>query len=126
MTTQQKKSVHHTSIQHLSEKVDFNAIIVAYRSKEGMWKGFTFPYGETTEASTKKEAIKKMRVLTRAYSDILHTYHNPSHLMNAGLEDLEDKEVFNHIFQVKPSIEKLYSKEGKIDSKNYYAETYRV
>ena len=94
MNIQQKTSVNPGPICYSPEEVNFNAIIVVYKSKNGDWKGFTHPYGETTEANTRAEAIKKMRVLTRAYSDILRQYDNPSHLINGGLVDLEDKEVF--------------------------------
>ena len=106
------------------EAVPFNALLVAYKAKDKSWRGFIHPYGETTEANTKKEAIIKLRELADAYYSVLKQYDFPEHLKNAGLLDLSDRVVFDRVVGNKVFMKGIHSKEGKADSLNCYVETY--
>ena len=105
--------------------VSFNAILVVYQVDEDDWKGFTHPYGETTEATSKKEAIQKLRVLADAYYATIKNYNFPTHLVNGHLDNIMDRKVFNWIVGNDSVMRKIYSKSGIADSVYYYAEAYR-
>lgn len=103
---------------------ELNPLIIVYKAEAKLWRGFVDPYGETTEASTKEEAIEKMRDLTAAYKSTAEEYGNPKHLVYAGVSDLKDREVFSNIVTEQVLMKKLYA-DGKVDGKFFYVETYR-
>lgn len=105
-------------------KLDFNALMVVYQLQDGTWRGFAAPYGETTEAGSKKEAIKKIRILTAAYHDTMHSYGSPHHLKYAGLADVSDRAVYDGVLSRKSFMEEIH-KAGKVDTENVYVEAYR-
>jgi hypothetical protein len=103
---------------------DFDALLTVYKVGEGDWRGFAYPYGETTEGPSKKETTKKLRELTEAYYLIVKKYNSPKHLVNGHLE-LQDREVFGSVVTNKPFMEQVYSDTGKADSEDIYVEAYR-
>ena len=100
--------------------VDFSAILAVYKSNEGYWKGFAFPYDVMTQANTKASALKQLRSLVKVYTDELKKYNFPAHLVHVPLTDLEDREVFTRVVADKIDQKKV------IDQQNYQAETYKV
>lgn len=106
------------------KELDFKAFLVVYEASKGEWKGFTHPYGETTEANSKKEAISKLKDLTGAYDRMLKNYQYPSNLMSGHLEDPMDRGVFSWVTRNKSLTEKVFSKLGKADSPHCYVEAY--
>jgi len=109
-----------------SVPIDFNAIIGIYPIQGGEWRGFAYPYGETTEADSKEKAIEKMRELTEAYARTVEKYGNPTHLVNTGLIEEEDKAVVYQIIGNKEYMSRLHSEKGIADLDPYYAEAYRI
>lgn len=109
----------------VGKEVDFRAILGVYESQDGAWKAFAYPYGETTEADSKDEALTQIRDLTKAYEEIIDEYSSPSHLTNVGLCDEEDKKVLNSIIFSKENMNKILNK-GVVDVGNCYAEAYGV
>ena len=104
---------------------DVRPIMVVYQRDDNTWRAFAHPYGETTEADSKEEAIEKIRDLTAAYKEIVAQYKNPMHLIHGGLDNLTDREVFAWVFGNKKMVEQLHSAAGKADSKHCYVEAYR-
>ncbi|MEI7513188.1 MAG: hypothetical protein WCJ74_01025 [bacterium] len=100
--------------------VDFSAILAVYKSSEGCWKGFAFPYDVMTQANTKTLALKQLRVLVKVYTDELKKYDFPPHLVHVPLTDLEDREVFARVLDDKIDQKKI------IDQQDYHAETYKI
>lgn len=107
------------------KSTNFNALLVVYKIAEGCWKGFIHPYGETTEATFKEEAIKKLRDLADAYYETIKRYNFPAHLVNPHLEDVTDRDVFSRVVRNESFMKKVYSEPGKADSEHCYAEAYR-
>lgn len=103
-----------------SSKVDFSAVLVVYKSKEGVWKGFAHPYNVVTEASTKAEALAILKGLVDAYEGELRIFNFPSHLISKSLNDLEDRQVFQRV------IEDAIEQKGIVDRVHYHAETHHV
>jgi len=119
-------SPRRTSSSHSVRKsVNFKALLVVYRVEKGHWKGFIHPYGETTEASTKEKAIKKLRDLADAYHEAIERYDSPRHLVSGHLDDVMDRDVFRQVVGDKSFMEKIHSESGKADSQSCYVETYR-
>lgn len=104
---------------------NFHAFLVVYKNTEGMWRGFAYPYGETTEAPTKVKAIKTIKVLADAYYRTIKAYDFPTHLTNGHLEDVADRQVFNWVVGNKSFMEQLHSKAGKVDTSDCYVEAYK-
>ncbi len=100
--------------------VNFSAILVAYKSKEGYWKGFAHPYGVTSQAKSKMKALELLKELVEAYRKELKKYGFPSHLVHQTLVDVEDREMFSVV--VKDAVDQ----KGIIDKEDYHAETYTV
>ncbi len=113
-----------SSARFKQEGVAFNALLVVYEVEKTAWRGFVHPYGETTEADSKEEAIKKLRALTDAYYNTLVKYNSPVNLVNGHLEDVEDRKVFNWVIGNKTLMEGVHSEEGKADSEFCYVEAY--
>jgi hypothetical protein len=111
--------VKHNAIKK-SKLVDFSAILAVYKSSEGYWKGFAFPYDVMTQANTKASALKQLRSLVKIYTDELKKYNFPAHLVHVPLTDLEDREVFTRVVADKIDQKKV------IDQQNYHAETYKI
>lgn len=107
------------------KSTNFNALLIVYEISEGRWKGFIHPYGETTEATSKEGAIKKLRDLAGAYYETIRRYNFPAHLVNPHLEDVTDRDVFSRVVSNKSFMEKVYSEHGKADSELCYVEAYR-
>lgn len=113
------------SVRFEPKPEDFSALLVVYEVSEGNWRGFAHPYGETTDGSSKEDAIEKLRGLTNAYHNTLKKYGFPSHLVNGTLTNQMDKTVFNWILSQKDFLEKIHSKAGKADSTYCYVEALR-
>ena len=107
----------------LSARVE--PLIVVYELEKGSWRGFVHPYGETTEASSKKIAIGKIHSLAEGYRNVLKKYGSPIHLVHGGLGKLSDREVFSWVVGNKLVMEQVHSNVGKVDSKHFYVEAYR-
>ena len=103
----------------LRQKVDYSAILVVYKSKEGYWKGFAHPYDVTTQANSKPAASRKLKELVKIYEDELKTFGYPPYLKQQPLSFLEDREIFNMVVQ--DAMEKK-----KVDSPTYYVETHKI
>ncbi|MEK7170044.1 MAG: hypothetical protein AAB767_02030 [Patescibacteria group bacterium] len=101
-------------------EVDFSAILVVYKSKEGYWKGFVHPYGVTSQAKSKARALTLLKELVEAYRKELKKYGFPSHLVYQTFVDVEDREMFSVV--VKDAVDQ----KGIIDKEDYHAETYTV
>lgn len=106
-----------------TESGAFLPLLVAYKT-DSIWKAFVNPYGETTEADSKEEAVAIMRGLTKAYKEAAEEYDNPKHLVYAGLGNLEDREVFAHVIANQDLMRKV-AHDGKVDLDNIYVEAYR-
>ena len=102
------------------KKVDFSAILAVYKSVEGYWKGFAFPYDVTTQSTTKKETLKRLRSLVGVYTEEVKKYGSPAHLVHMPLTDLEDRSFFSRI------VDEKIDQKRVIDQKDYHAETYKV
>lgn len=113
-----------SSVVFTQQEFDFKAILVVYKTNEGVWRGFIHPYGETTEADSKEEAIKKLRLLADAYHEVIKTYGSPIHLRNGHLEDVQDREVFSWVTRNGSIMEKISSGKDNVDTTNCYVETY--
>lgn len=123
ITDTKKNAPVSTRVPGLSANVE--PLIIVYELEKGSWRAFIHPYGETTEASTKKTALKKIRSLAKGYRFILEKYNSPIHLVHGYLGDLTDREVFAWVVNNKLVMEALHSNEGKVDSKHFYVEAYR-
>lgn len=123
MQTQQKSILHPFSTKGLSND-GVQPIMVVYQLNEKTWRAFAHPYGETTEAVSKKTAIKKIRDLTAAYQRIVEEYKNPTHLVHGGLDELTDRKVFAWVFANESLLRELHST-GKADTEHCYVEAYR-
>lgn len=124
-TTLIKRANKTHSIRFERNAQSFSALLVVYEVESGEWRGFAHPYGETTEASSKEEAIKKLRALTDAYHGILVKYGSPQDLANGHIENLMDREVFSWVISNKSLMEGVHSKSGNADSQFCYVEAYR-
>ena len=102
------------------KQVDFSAILAVYKSNEGYWKGFAFPYNVTSQAKTKNLASKRLNDLVELYVSDLKKFGFPSHLVHQSLTDLEDREMFSRIVD-----SKVYER-SPADSTDYHVETYKV
>lgn len=113
------------SARFRSKIESFNALLIVYEVEKGTWRGFVYPYGETIEANTKKKTLKTLRSLVEAYYKTAKQYDFPEHLVNGGLTNPMDKTVFNWAVRNKDFMDKAHSKSGVVDSKYYYAETFK-
>ena len=113
------------SVRFKPTSEDFNAFLVVYEADGGEWRGFAYPYGETTDGTSKNEAIESLRVLTDAYYTSIKRYGFPSHLVNGVLNDPMDRAVFKWVVSNKDFMEQIHSKAGKADSEFCYVEAYR-
>ena len=75
-------------------------IEVVYRSKDGNWRGFCYPYDVTCNATSKEDAIKKLTDLVETYEECLDRYNNPKHLIINNLSDKEDQDVFKKVWPI--------------------------
>ncbi|MBC8464781.1 MAG: hypothetical protein H8D63_00150 [Parcubacteria group bacterium] len=122
-TLQKKKDVR-TSL-FLKTQLHMDALMVVYQHPETkIWRSFAHPYGETTEATTKKEAIKQIKELTEAYGDTTYSYGNPAHLRHGHLTDAFDNEVFNHVYQDE-HIMKIVHEKGSQNTATLYVKAYK-
>ena len=99
------------------QEVDFSCILVVYKSKSGLWRGFAVPYDVTYEAETKHGVITVLKDMVNAYRDGLVRHNFPKHLSNLPLSDEEDREYLNTI-----SLESII-KNKKIETPNLYVAT---
>jgi len=120
---QNNKGIVRNRVPGLSASVE--PLIVVYELEKGSWRGFVHPYGETTEASSKKSAIGKIHALAEGYRSVLKKYGSPIHLVHGGLGKLSDREVFSWVVGNKLVMEQVHSNVGKVDSKHFYVEAYR-
>lgn len=81
---------------------------VVYKSKDGGWRGFCYPYDVTCNASNRKEVMEKLEALISAYEESLERHNNPKHLIDKKLSDIEDRKVLKKIWpEVSKKIAKL-------------------
>lgn len=120
MTRNPKTAINNSSLMKKSKNVDFSAILVVYKSKEGYWKAFAHPYDVLAQAETKEKALKRLKGLVEVYHAEIKKYDFPSHLVNVPLTDLEDREMFDKV--VRDAIDQ----KGIIEKENYYAELYKI
>ncbi|MBM3261377.1 hypothetical protein FJY93_03075 [Candidatus Kaiserbacteria bacterium] len=123
MQIQEKRSDGPLPVAGLSNNIQ--PIIIVYQRDDNSWRAFAHPYGESTEADTKDEALTQIRDLTEAYKEIAAQYKNPTHLIHGGLGDITDREVFAWVFGNKDMLKQLHSSAGKADSEYCYVESYR-
>jgi predicted RNase H-like HicB family nuclease len=79
-----------------------NLVILAiYKSREdkGLWKAFCAPYGITTQATSKKEAKKRIEASVELYEEGLEKYGYPKHLLYQEFSDKEDKKILNLVWK---------------------------
>ena len=106
-------------------QLHMDALMIVYQNPETkIWRGFAHPYGETTEAATKKEAVKQIGELTEAYGDTAHSYGNPAHLRHGRLTDTLDNEVFNHVYQDEHIMKTVHEK-GSQNTSTLYVKAYK-
>lgn len=72
-------------------------IKVIYKSKDGNWRGFCYPFDVSCTAKTSKEAKKILENLVDVYIDGLKKYNFPSHIAVKEISDKEDKKVFKKV-----------------------------
>lgn len=72
-------------------------ILVVYKSKNGLWRGFCNPYDVTCNSDTKEEAKQQLIKLVRLYEEGLQKYHNPRHLVFKELSSKEDDKLFRAV-----------------------------
>jgi predicted RNase H-like HicB family nuclease len=117
MITAAEKQIKNSNL--IRKDVDFSAILVVYKSKEGYWKGFAHPYDVTSQADSKDEALKKLKELVKIYEDELKEFGYPSHLRHQPLSFEEDREIFNMV-----ALDAI-NKE-KFDSPTCHVETHKI
>jgi hypothetical protein len=78
----------------MSEHKIIPIISVVYKSKDGLWRGFTAPFDVTCNAETSKEAKERLDILTSLYMDGLKKHNYPKYLFTKDLSDSEDKQIF--------------------------------
>lgn len=108
------------NIKKNQEKIDYSSVLVAYKVKDGVWRGFVHPFDITYESATKKEVVSVLKDMLDAYVDGLHRYGNPAHLSNVPLSHTSDSAKWQRI-----SIDlmsKLQAGIPKVVTKDYYAE----
>lgn len=71
---------------------------VVYKSKNGNWRGFCYPYDVTCNADTKEEAMEALNGLVETYEESLERHNNPRHLIEKRLTDREDQMVFKKLW----------------------------
>ena len=122
LETRQNKSFY---TRFKPKPTSFQALIVVYKIAPKQWRGFVYPYGETTEGLSKEVTLKKLKALTDAYYETVKNYKFPPHLMNGHLENLRDREVFQWVISNTDFVGKIHSSIGKANSEDCYVETYR-
>jgi hypothetical protein len=110
MTTQTKRELKYT------QEVDCSCVKVAYKAKNGSWRGFVHPYNITTEGNNKEKILKALDEMADIYIEGLKKYNYPEHLSVVHLTDEEDNQKFNQIAL-------LAINQGKIEGPDIYAET---
>jgi hypothetical protein len=78
-------------------------ILVVYKAKSGLWRGFCTPYDVACVSDTKEDAKQKLITLVKLYEDGLEKYHNPKHLVIKELSDEDDINFFRTIVWPKVS-----------------------
>lgn len=73
-------------------------IAVVYKSRDGNWRGFCYPYDLTCNADTKESAKKFIEDLIDVYEKNLERYNNPLHLIDKKLSESEDQAVLKRIW----------------------------
>jgi hypothetical protein len=114
-TVMQRKSLKNRAVE-----TDLSYVLVAYKSKNGSWRGFVQPYDITIEADSKGKAIESLREMVESYEEGLKKYSYPPHLSIKHLSNEEDNEVFNQLAL------KSISEKGKLEKANFYAEAKTV
>ncbi len=71
---------------------------IVYKSKDGNWRGFCYPYDVTCNADTKEEAMHILDELIATYEECLQKYNYPKHLVEKKLSDKEDQIMFKKIW----------------------------
>lgn len=75
-------------------------ILIAYKAKNGNWRGFCSPYDITCEAYTLKQTKQKLMRLVELYEDGLKKYNYPQHLAFRQLTEKEDQRIFKMALKV--------------------------
>ncbi len=58
-------------------------------------RGFVHPYDITVEMSSKKQVLERLRVMTKAYEEMLSEHGNPANLSKKVLSDKTDAIVYD-------------------------------
>lgn len=80
-------------------------ILVVYKAKNGLWRGFCTPYDVTCNSDTKEGAKKQLIGLVKLYEEGLQKYRNPRHLVLKNFSNKEDEKFFKTIIWPKVSKE---------------------
>ncbi len=118
------KTLVKSSLIRASKEVNFNQILVVYKSLEGFWKGFAHSYDVTTQATTKEKTLIQLRELVKDYEELLGEYGNPEHLLHKPLTDSEDRQKFDEVIKHLSAhgVKTVYSNQ----TENFYVETTKL
>jgi hypothetical protein len=101
-------------------KSAFSNVIIAYKSKSGLWRGFVLPYNITFEAETRDEVIMVLKEMSESYNEGLNKHESPAHLVSVPLSEEEDISKYSEISM--DLMSNLKAGKEKIFAPNYYAE----
>ena len=99
------------------EQVDVSCVIVAYKSKSGLWRGFAYPYDVTYEDEDRNKVVTVLEEMAASYREGLSNHNFPEHLKNVPLYNEEDRNYFGKL-ALKSIIQK-----GKMDGPDLYVST---
>lgn len=101
-------------------KLDYSSVIVAYVSKEGLWRGFVMPYDITYEADSRQKVVTVLRKMLVQYEKGLKRYNHPAHLLTVPLSDKEDQAKLSKISM--ELVNGMLTKKLKNVGADFYAE----
>lgn len=70
--------------------------IKVYQLDSGMWRGFVWPYGITTEMESSRETLIALHEMILVYEAMLDEHNWPQHLVYRPLHNPEDIKHFNY------------------------------
>lgn len=91
----------------------FPVLGVVYKSKDGNWRGFCYPYDVACNTMTKEEAMKNLMELMETYEENLSNYNSPRHLIVKKLSEKEDQDVFKKIW---PEVSRKFAERLRVAS----------
>lgn len=75
-------------------------VLVAYKTKNGNWRGFCNPYNVTCEARNGRIAMGLLKESVKLYESGLKKYGYPKHLSLRLLSNRQDKIIFNKVIKI--------------------------